>query len=162
MSNVLELFLAARQQHTSSPLKVVDVKVVGGGKPNDCFGNACDVIDTNEDYLAVSGWIVQPFNPFKKHAEIVQHWWNIDVNTREHFDTTPSLDIIECVYVVDREVMKYGQAHYDEIDSNVCSSLMLKEDGTFVLVDDVNGQLVYSDVDKLSIENLFRNSMIKK
>lgn len=162
MTNIVDMFIAARQPFASNQLTLVDVKVLGGGKANDCFGNACDLIDADENCLVVSGWIVQPFNPFKKTAEVVQHWWNINVETREHFDTTPSLDVVDCVYVIDRHIMKYGQENYDEIDSNVCSSIMFKEDGSFELVDDVNGNLVYSTVDSLSIENLFRNSMIKK
>lgn len=149
-------FIKARQQHSKYVVEKVSVKQVGGGKANDCFNNACDTIDRSKGIKHTSGWIVGKFNKFKNSTEIIQHFWNVDKDGN-HFDTTPLIGS-DVEYVIDCEINAYGQQNYDEVDSCVASSLLLK-DGKFVAVDIAeNGRLIFRNIESLSTNNLFKKA----
>lgn len=146
-------FIKARQQFSKYVVEQVSVKQIDGGKPNDCFNNACDAIDRTKGIKHTSGWIIGKFNKFTNSTEIIQHFWNVDKDGN-HFDTTPFIGS-EFEYVIDCEINAYGQQHYDDVDSCVASSLLLKN-GKFVAVDTAqNGRLVYRNIDDLETKKLF-------
>jgi hypothetical protein len=146
-------FIKARQQFSKYVVEQVSVKQIDGGEPNDCFNNACDTIDRTKGIKLTSGWIIGKFNKFTNSTEIIQHFWNVDKDGN-HFDTTPLIGS-EFEYVIDCEINAYGQQHYDNVDSCVASSLLLKN-GKFVAVDaDQNGRLVYRNIGSLSTNKLF-------
>jgi hypothetical protein len=149
-------FIKARQQFSKYVVEKVSVRQIDGGKPNDCFNNACDTIDRAKGITITSGWIVGKFNKFTNSTEIIQHFWNVDKDGN-HFDTTPFIGS-EFEYVIDCDINAYGQQHYDDVDSCVASSLLLKN-GKFVAVDaDQKGRLVYRNIDTLSTKNLFEKN----
>jgi hypothetical protein len=149
-------FIKARQQHSMYVVEKVSVKQVGGGKANDCFNNACETIDRSKGIKLTSGWIVGKFNKFNNSTEIIQHFWNVD-KEGNHFDTTPLIGL-EFEYVIDCEINAYGQKNYDEVDSCVSSSLLLK-DGKFVAVKNCeNGKLIFHNIESLSTNNLFKKA----
>jgi hypothetical protein len=146
-------FIKARQQFSKYVVEQVSVKQIDGGEPNDCFNNACDTINRTKGIKLTSGWIIGKFNKFTNSTEIIQHFWNVDKDGN-HFDTTPFIGS-EFEYVIDCEINAYGQQHYDNVDSCVASSLLLKN-GKFVAVDaDQNGRLVYRNIGSLSTNKLF-------
>lgn len=146
-------FIKARQQFSKYVVEQVSVKQIDGGKPNDCFNNACDAIDRTKGIKHTSGWIIGKFNKFTNSTEIIQHFWNVDKDGN-HFDTTPLIGS-EFEYVIDCEINAYGQQNYDNVDSCVASSLLLKN-GKFVAVDvGQNGRLVYRNIESLSTNKLF-------
>ena len=146
-------FIKARQQFSKYVVEQVSVKQIVGGERNDCFNNACDTIDRTKGIKHTSGWIIGKFNKFTNSTEIIQHFWNVDKDGN-HFDTTPLIGS-EFEYVIDCEINAYGQQHYDNVDSCVASSLLLKN-GKFVAVDaDQNGRLVYRNIGSLSTNKLF-------
>jgi len=146
-------FIKARQQFSKYVVEQVSVKQIDGGERNDCFNNACDTIDRTKGIKHTSGWIIGKFNKFTNSTEIIQHFWNVDKDGN-HFDTTPLIGS-EFEYVIDCEINAYGQQHYDDVDSCVASSLLLKN-GKFVAVDaDQNGRLVYRNIKDLSTNNFF-------
>ena len=146
-------FIKARQQFSKYVVEQVSVKQIDGGERNDCFNNACDTIDRTKGIKHTSGWIIGKFNKVTNSTEIIQHFWNVDKDGN-HFDTTPLIGS-EFEYVIDCEINAYGQQHYDNVDSCVASSLLLKN-GKFVAVDaDQNGRLVYRNIGSLSTNKLF-------
>ena len=146
-------FIKARQQFSKYVVEQVSVKQIDGGERNECFNNACDTIDRTKGIKHTSGWIIGKFNKFTNSTEIIQHFWNVDKDGN-HFDTTPLIGS-EFEYVIDCEINAYGQQHYDNVDSCVASSLLLKN-GKFVAVDaDQNGRLVYRNIGSLSTNKLF-------
>ena len=152
-------FIKARQQFSKYVIEQVSVRQADGGKPNDCFNNACGTIDRAKGIKITSGWIVGKYNKFTNSTEIIQHFWNVDKDGN-HFDTTPLFGS-EVEYVIDCEINAYGQQHYDDVDSCVASSLLLKN-GKFVAVDAAqNGCLVYRNIDDLSTEKLFEKAAKK-
>ena len=118
-------FIKKRQRHSKYVVEKVSVRQVGGGLPNDCFNNAYKVLDRTKGIKIVSGWVVEKHNAYTNSTEIVQHWWNIDGNGN-YFDTTFSNHNAE--YIVDSALAEFTNEFYDDIDSCVGSSLLLKED----------------------------------
>ena len=108
--------------------------------------------------VPVSGWLVCKYNKIKHETEIIQHWWNIDSITKQHFDTTPITDGTshsEYEYVTDFEVSIWGNENYEEIDSNVCNSICLRNGKWYLVKEGSNGKLIYKLTDTLTVQNLF-------
>lgn len=145
--------IKARQQFTDYVVEQVFVRQVGGGIENECFENA-----TNDDLLekgnkVVSGWIVNAYDGVRNSTAIVQHWWNID-STGNYFDTTPNLDAT-MEYVIDVEIVSYGQDNFDDLDNLVAMSLLFK-DGEFFAVEKIDGKLQTKSIASLATANLFQ------
>jgi hypothetical protein len=159
MFKVTRELIKARQIHTKYMMKVVSVKQIGGGRRNDCFGNACDYKEKNKRNHVVSGWLVNKYDPLSNSTEIIQHFWNFN---EDGFliDTTP-INASEYEYVLDVDILIYGQMHYDHISSCVCSSLWFK-DGKFDTVDLVDGEIIKNSINELTDENLFNAVRIKE
>ena len=151
-----------RQQYSGYVIERVSVKNVGGGAPNRAFSNAYNTLDRKKGIKMTSGWIVDKFNKFKNSTEITQHFWNVDCSGN-YFDTTPLFgsDVADLEYVIDCDIQAYGQKHYDQIDSCVASSLLLR-DGEFLAVDiDETGRLVFRSIESLDTRNLFEKATIE-
>lgn len=107
---------------------VVLVENIGGGVPNDCAGNALTVTETSDEEVhSVTGWLVHPYNSQRRTTQIVQHWWNKQVNGK-HFDTTPLL-VDDCEYIMDMDLIKFVIENFDGINSNVGTSILLHNSG---------------------------------
>lgn len=156
MYKVTRDLIKKRQKFSKYLIEKVIVKQIGGGKPNDCFGNACEMIDRTRGIKITSGWIVGKYNKYKNSTEIVQHFWNVD-KFGNHFDTTPLISS-DVEYVVDSDINSFGQKNYDNVDSCVASSLLF-EDGNYVAVDiKDNGNLIFRKIESLDTKNLFTKS----
>ena len=141
----------ARQKFTDWKMMQVSVKKIGGGLPNECYGNAFDMMKLG--HKLVSGWLVHKYRKDGNFTEIVQHWWNIDGMGR-HFDTTP-LPSEEYEYVVDTDIAEFAHVNYESVSSCVCSSLMLKNGKFFAI--DMNGEKpIARIISNLKVENLFK------
>ena len=144
--------IKARQIHTKCRMKVVSVKQIGGGESNDCFSNACNYKEKNKRNHVVSGWLVNKYEPRSNATGIKQHFWNI--NEYGVFEDTSTNVPSECEYVIDMDILAYGQLNYKKINSFICSSLLL-EDGKFETVDLIYGRLFINSINKLNTKNLF-------
>jgi hypothetical protein len=122
-------FIDDRQLHAGAKLMVVNVKLVGGKRPNDCSNNALDTVDEMDGARPITGWLVNPVNPLTGEVEILAHWWNADA-TGNHFDTTPCM-YNNAEYVEDLDLYMFAHKNYDAIDSIVASSLKYK-DGSYI------------------------------
>jgi len=149
-------FVKARQPHAKMELKVVSVKQLGGGQANNCSDNAIDNAENMDGVISVTGWLVHPFNPLTNSTEIVQHWWNIDKN-KNYFDTSPDTLGVKCDYVLDFDLYRYAYDNYDEIESIVACSLVLKDGAyTAALADLSNIRNVrYKPISTLDNKTLF-------
>jgi len=146
-------FIKLRQPYSDAMIEVVSVKRIGCEDARFCYDNACKVIDVQANTFIVSGWIVCKFSIENKHTEILQHYWNVD-ESGGHFDTT-ELGKIDVEYVVDSEISLYIQKHYDDYTSDVCSSLLLNDDGSLSAMDFLETGTVFREIDDLSTPSLF-------
>ena len=152
--------IKARQQYSRYVVeKLARVRQVGGGAPNDCFNNACAAKQRESGIQVVSGWVVDRYNPNGDFTEITQHWWNVD-KKGNHFDTTPNIGV-EFEYVVDIAIAVWGQEHYDQIKSCVCSSLVLQA-GQFIAINLVGKQLLSRPIPDVSNDSLFETQFLKE
>ena len=151
--------IKARQIHTKFMMKVVPVKQIGGGRRNACLGNAYEYKEKNKRSHVVSGWLVDKYDPQSNSTEIIQHFWNLNEDG-VFVDTTPII-ASEDEYVIDLDILIYGQVHYDEIRSCVCSSLWYR-DGKFKAVNLVDEEVVKNSINELTAENLFNAVRIKE
>jgi hypothetical protein len=143
-----------RERHSKFRLKVVDVKQIGGGIPNDCAGNASNEADKNPLNSRKPGWLVMPFDKVSGTTQIIQHWWNGDPENN-HFDTTPLIER-DVEYVLDPELMTYFRKHYELLSSMVAASLLLHQDGkVFAVYDDIHNHRHVVPINDLSVETIF-------
>jgi hypothetical protein len=149
-------FIEERQPHAAKPLKVVDVKLVGGKRPNDCSNNALDVVEEMDGVRPITGWLVNPVNAFTGEVEILAHWWNADAKGN-HFDTTPCM-YNEAEYVEDLDLYMFAQKNYNAIDSIVASSLKYK-DGSYIACEanlKVSRAIAERSISSLANKELFK------
>jgi hypothetical protein len=149
-------FITARQPFAKMEIQVVTVKQLGGGMANNCSDNAINNAENMDEVLSVTGWLVHPFNPLTNTTEIIQHWWNVDKN-RNYFDTSPDVLGVKCDYVLDFDLYRYAFDNYDDIESIVACSLLLK-DGAYIaaLADLKDIQNVrYKPINSLDTKTLF-------
>lgn len=148
-------FIKIRQPHSSTTLEVVEVKVVGGGRANDCSNNALDITEQTEGVRPITGWLVCATGN-ENNFEVIQHWWNCDANDK-HFDTTPSIGgVVE--YVMDLNLYRFAFENYDAIDSIVASSLQIRGD-KIIAVDEELGlgrKRTYRDIENLDNKSLYK------
>lgn len=145
--------IKARQKNAKHLIESVNVLNIGGGKFNDCFNNATNLNEKDKRYKVVSGWIVGPYDHNCGGSGIISHFWNSFEG--KHVDSTPGITS-EYQYVVDVDLLIYGQEHFDELDELVCSSLWL-ENGKFHLVEMTDDDLFFTgEAKNLSAEKLFQ------
>ena len=65
MYKVTRDLIKKRQKFSKYLIEKVVVKQIGGGKANDCFNNACEMIDRTRGIKITSGWIVGKYNKYK-------------------------------------------------------------------------------------------------
>jgi hypothetical protein len=144
-------FIKQRQSFSKYVVEKVNVRQIGGGLENDCFNNAYKVLDREKGIRIVSGWIIEPFNALTNSTEIVQHWWNIDRNGN-YFDTTFTNHNAE--YIVDSALAEFTNDFYDDINSCVGSSLLLK-DNCFYRVKIDGEDIHFFSIDNLATKNFY-------
>lgn len=149
--------IAARQKHAYYVVEPVKVQNIGGGRANDCFNNATDANEADKSVKVVGGWLVAPYCKTTNSTEIVSHFWNSKDGV--FFDTTPGITS-DYEYVIDMDLVVYGQQNYDGLDNLVCSSLLLR-DGTFGLVSNgMFGAVLFGYADELDCDTLFAEHVI--
>lgn len=165
MYKATRLLIEERLKHSKYNLQKVSVKLLPIGEINKCHQNtfkfqSSDVLRTGcRRSVAVSGWLVGKYERTKDGAEIIQHWWNIDSVTKQHFDTTPVTDSIkygDYEYVTDFEFSIFGNEGHVAIDSNACKSICLRQGKWYLVHEDKDGNLVYKLTNKLNVESFFR------
>lgn len=149
-------FITARQRQTEFKLTMPQVKRIGGGKANKCFENAMAVVEKGKAegvrYVALSGWLVQPYDKEKNCTAIIQHWWNGD-SAGNQFDTSPLINDNE-EYVLDFALYEFSRTNFERIKSNVAMSL-LYQDGLFSLLKDEK-ELLFLPLQEIKTELLFK------
>jgi hypothetical protein len=149
-------FIYARQKHTEFRLQTPTVKRIGGGEPNKCFQNAMAVVDGGRSegirYVALSGWLVQPFDKEKNCTSIIQHWWNGD-SLGNQFDTSPLTNDNE-EYVLDFALYEFSRTNFDKVQSNVAMSLLYQNGQFEVLLN--HEKMEFKHLSELKTEFLFR------
>jgi hypothetical protein len=149
-------FLAARQRHTEFKLQTPSVKRISGGEANKCFENAMAVVERGKAegvrYVALSGWLVQPYDKEKNCTAIIQHWWNGD-GTGNQFDTSPLINDNE-EYVLDFGLYEFIRANFEQIKSNVAMSLLYQDGNYELLVNEAT--MEFKPLPELRTEYLFR------
>jgi len=103
-------------------------------------------------FVALSGWLVQPYDKEKNCTAIIQHWWNGD-SLGNHFDTTPLISGNE-EYVLDYALYEFSRTNFERIKSNVAMSL-LYQNGSFEILKDPE-TMEFVPVSNLKTEVLFR------
>lgn len=149
-------FIIARQRHTEFLLTTPNVKRIGGGEALKCFENAINVVKKSKEegvqHVALSGWLVQPYDKKNNCTAIIQHWWNGDP-VGNQFDTTPFIRGDE-EYVLDFALYEFGRKKINNIQSNVAYSL-LYQDGRFSILKDEE-KTIFLPVNELKTEILFK------
>lgn len=150
-------FIKARQKFSEFKLTIPSsVKKIGGGEPNQCFNNATKVVEDGKGkgvkYVALSGWLVQPYNKEKNSTAIIQHWWNGD-SFGNQFDTSPLINNDE-EYVHDFALYEYGRINFDKIKSNLAMSL-LYQNGKFEQLSNFE-TMEFLPISELRTELLFK------
>ena len=152
MLKAISLLISQRQQFSKLTVQVVKVKRVDGGDENDCFNNAFNQIDTEKSIKIASGWIVGKTDKITDSTFILQHFWNVDAEGN-HFDTTPLPE--HFVYVLDPDMMNYGQRHIKKLKSSVGRSLILKK-GVFYTFSSTDHLENFIEISSLHLKNLFQ------
>ena len=128
MKKATRVFIDLRRPFCVMKPSIVSVNLLGGGMPNNCSENALNVTENGENNVhSITGWLIHPYNSASKTTQIVQHWWNKKVDGA-HFDTTPSR-VIGCDYVMDSDLLKFVIDNFDDINSNVATSILLHDSG---------------------------------
>lgn len=138
---------------------VSNVKKIGGGEANDCLDNAVNEQINGSGVKVVSGWLVDRYNEQGKYTEITQHWWNVDAQGN-HYDTTPNIDD-DFEYVMDPAICAFGEKHAEQIETNICSSLVQYSNGTYLAINLVNNKIVATPIPDVSNESLFAHQLLK-
>ncbi len=144
-----------RQPHSEFALEVVTVQKRPSMTRGRCQRNAQEQINSNDDLMLVSGWLIYPFNAITNSTEIVQHWWNFSISNKAHFDVTIG-DFEDCEYLTDLSLHEYASYNYDRLASTVGKSLLLKN-GKFETVEEISGALEYSEIETFETKNIFRH-----
>ncbi len=119
-----------RQQHSEYVLEVVKVEKRPSMARGRCQRNSHEQVDSNDDLMLVSGWLIYPYDKFTNSTEIVQHWWNYSISQRIYFDVTEG-EFNDCEYLTDLSIYQYASRNYEILESTVGKSLLLK-DGEFM------------------------------
>ena len=150
-------FINARQKFSEYKLSIpTNVKRIGGGNANDCFGNSVAFVEEGKakgiKYVCLSGWLVQPYNKEKNSTSIIQHWWNGDSQGNQ-YDTSPLINDNE-EYVLDFALYEYSRINIERIKSNVAMSL-LYQNGIFELLTNFE-TMEFQFIPELRTEFLFK------
>ena len=153
MYKATRALIKARQPHTEYVLEQVFVKKTNDGIANQCFQNATDDALIAKGNKVVSGWVVNAYDTNTNSTAIVQHWWNID-GAGNYFDTTPNVgETLE--YIVDTDIVVYGQENYDELKNLVVVSLLYQNDSFSYVKKDSSDNLVTLPLSSFETKVLF-------
>jgi hypothetical protein len=147
-------FLKRRKFHNKSKLCLVNVLQIGGGKDNYCLTNAEDNA-RSMGYGVVSGWLALPSkvqgNDWQK--QFTHHWWNYDLNHREHLDFSPNIEE-GGVYIQDDQIIKFIDENKQILNSHVSSSVIMRNDMYYGIDYGENGYK-FHNLEELSIDRIF-------
>lgn len=129
--NVFQHFLQLRQlgSETNRPLDVVSPRRIGGGNENECYGNAFDLA-RQTGWKLCSGWLYLRLD--ESVIQFTQHWWNVNSESREFFDCSPSLEEA-AIHVLDENIALFVTENISRLSSHVCSSVLWREQKFFLL-----------------------------
>ena len=140
-------------------LKLIpNVIQVGGGVLNACYMNAHTAKEqankTGKQVAIVSGWIVNEYDEKNKCVSIIAHWWNRDVKTNAHFDTTPLAFNGKHEYVQDSEIFMFCVNNDSRLEIHQHFSLAYIDGQYEVLVDQEN--FIFNKINSLKTENFYK------
>lgn len=142
-------FLINHRQKFSTPkVKVVKVENIGGGNMNDCLNNAFNQIAKDKSVQVVSGWLVLKVI---ESITFLPHFWNSD-SQGNYFDNTPHS--YEGGYVLDIELLKFGQKYIKNIKSRVVCPIVLKN-GVWYSISSTDSVEPHKIITSLHPKNLF-------
>jgi hypothetical protein len=128
-----------------------------GLMPHTSYELALLEYKANPTSLMVSGWLVLPFNKFDRTTHILHHWWNIDIQTKKHFDHTFKQGVGDD-YVVDHDITWNILRRFNYyLSEPVCSSLKLSDSRYQAMDLSDKGDVIYRDLNELSFRQLCPN-----
>ena len=148
MLKAISLLISQRQQFSKLTVQVVKVKNIGGGYANECLNNAFNQIAKDKSVQVVSGWLVLKVI---ESIMFLPHFWNSD-SQGNYFDTTPHS--YEGGYVLDIELLKFGQKHIKNIKSRVVCPILLKN-GVWYSISSTDSVEPHKIITSLHPKNLF-------
>lgn len=140
---------------------IVGVRQIATHEMGHCFetameGREIDALGSGATRNVVaSGWTVGDLNAQLDGYEITSHYWNIDENTRTHFDLSKGEGSSEYVLDMDLSLWAQDKANYERINSVVAKSLLYK-DGVWRTYEVIDGAEVITEIEDLRVENLFK------
>ena len=141
-----------RQPFAKAMVERVVVKRIGGGDPRRCYENACLLNEKNPKHKIVSGWFVNSYDKLSKSCLIVAHYWNVD-ESGNFLDSSLENDLLG-EYVIDSEIGFFASMNEEKLESNVCSSILFR-DNEILGVDFRENGKVFRNFKDFSIESLF-------
>jgi len=141
-----------RQPHSVALVEQVTVHKIEGGTSRRCFENACLVNHNDPSLKIVSGWYVNQWNKDSNNCLIVAHYWNVD-EQGIYVDCSP-MDDTNGEYVIDSEIGIFASMNSQKLLSNVCSSILLSNNGILGVDFRENGK-EYRNFESLRTECLF-------
>ena len=164
MLNATRQIIFDRRKHTNRTVEAAVITRVGDGSydqdglmPHTSYELALLEYKANPMSLMVSGWLVLPFNKLDRTTHILHHWWNIDIQTKKHFDHTFKQWVGDD-YVVDHDITWNILRRFNYyLSEPVCSSLKLS-DSSYQAIDlSDEGDVIYRDLNELSFMQLCPN-----
>ena len=150
----LYAFFKKRNGHADNKLCLVNAQQIGGGKQNYCLTTAEDN-SQSMGYGLISGWLALPSkiqgNDWQK--QFTQHWWNYDLNHREHLDFSPNIEE-GGVYIQDDQIIKFIDENKQILNSHVSSSVIMRNDMYYGIDYGENGYK-FHNLEELSIDRIF-------
>ena len=164
MLNATRRLIFDRRKHTKRTVEAAVITRVGDGSydqdglmPHTSYELALREYKANPMSLMVSGWLVLPFNKFDRTTHILHHWWNIDIQTKKHFDHTFKQGVGDD-YVVDHDITWNILRRFNYyLSEPVCSSLKLSDSSYQAMDLSDEGDVIYRDLNELSFMQLCTN-----
>ena len=164
MLNASRQLIFDRRKHTNRTVEAAVITRVGddsydqdGLMPHTSYELALRQYKANPTSLMVSGWLVLPFNKLDRTTHILHHWWNIDIQTKKHFDHTFKQGVGDD-YVVDHDITWNILRRFNYyLSEPVCSSLKLSDSRYQAMDQSDEGDVTYRDLNELSFKQLCPN-----
>jgi hypothetical protein len=164
MLNATRQLVIDRRKHTNRTVEAAIITRLGDGSydqdglmPHTSYEIALLEYKANPMSLMVSGWLVLPFNKLDRTTHILHHWWNIDIQTKKHFDHTFKQGVGDD-YVVDHDITWNILRRFNYyLSEPVCSSLKLSDSRYQAMDLSDKGDVIYHDLNELSFRQLCPN-----
>ena len=164
MLNATRRLIFDRRKQTKRKVEAAIVSRVGDGRfdqhglmPHTSYEIAFKHYESNPMTLIVAGWLVLPSNKLERTTHILHHWWNIDIQTKKHFDHTFKQGVGDD-YVVDHDITWNILRRFNYyLSEPVCSSLKLSDSSYQAMDLSDEGDVIYRDLNELSFMQLCTN-----